>query len=87
MVFDVENGLAFRNEHGELASVEEIAAEPCLVKLTAGAVLHSYPRCFDKFTPPKVPDVLRAEQQMPWPRLVFELRRGIGVAPDGGASP
>lgn len=34
MVFDVANGLAFRNKRGDLASVEELAAVPGLVKRT-----------------------------------------------------
>jgi len=82
VVFDVENGLAFRNKQGALASVQEIAADPCLVKLAAESV-----SCFAGFVPPRVPDVIRAEQQMPWPRLVYEVRQSIGVAPKENASP
>lgn len=80
-VFDVANGLIFRNERGDLASVEEIAASPGLVERTAGPLRYRgipYHRYFEGFVPPKVPDVLRAETQMPWPRLGFEARRLFG---------
>lgn len=78
VVFDVANGLIFRNEQGDLASVEEIAADPGLVERTAGSLRHRgilYQRYFEGFMPPRVPDVLRAEKQMPWSRLTFEVRR------------
>jgi hypothetical protein len=84
VVFDVKNGLTFRNEQGALASVEEIAADPRLVERIAGALLYRgipYQRYFEGFVSPRVPDVLRAEQQMPWPRLAVHLKQLLGAAP------
>lgn len=84
VVFDVKNGLTFRNEQGALASVEEIAADPRLVERTAGTLRYHgipYRRYFEGFMPPRVPGVLRAEMQMPWPRLIFQSRRLLGAAP------
>jgi len=74
-MFDVANNLIFRNGRGDLASVEEIAADRGLLARTAGDLRYvgiPYTEYFAAFAPPSVPPVLRAEKQMPWPRLVFE---------------
>jgi len=81
VVFDVANGVIFQKDRGDLASVEEIAANPGLVEGAAGALRYlgvPYQRYFQGFTPPSVPNTLRAEKQMPWRRLIFEAKRLLG---------
>lgn len=84
VVFDVANGFVFKNAHGGLASVDELRTNLSLVDLTAGDFRYrglpyrSYFQGLGPLTPPKM---LRAEKQMPWPRLIFELRRVIRMEP------
>lgn len=78
IVCDVANGFLFKNAQGEFASVEEIVTDPSLVTLTAGTMeLRGIPyvKYFEDFIPPPIPDPLRAQLQMPWPRMAYELRR------------
>lgn len=81
-VFDVANGLVFRNGRGELATVDDIAADPPLVAVAAAGRAyrgHPYASYFRRFQVPMPPDTLRAEQQMLWPRLAFEAKRLVGL--------
>jgi len=87
VMFDVANGIVVRNGEGDLASVEEIAADPHLLTRTAGTFQYlgvPYERYFYGFTPPTVPAVLRAERQMPWPRLIMELKEALGPGESAG---
>lgn len=80
VVFDVANGFVFKNAHGGLASVDELRTNLSLVDLTAGDFRYrglSYRSYFQGLGPLTPPKVLRAEKQMPWPRLIVELRRLI----------
>jgi hypothetical protein len=80
-VLDVGNGLAFWNARRELATVDEIATDAGLVRATAGDRVHrgrSYVEVFAGFKPPTPPGTLRAEKQMPWPRVVYEAKRLVG---------
>ena len=78
VAFDVAEGVVFADAQGRLIDVETLAADQALVKAVAGdrapggVPYWEYVRPLRPFTPP---DVLRAEQQMPWPRAAFELRR------------
>jgi len=80
--FDVARGLIFRDANGELASVEELAAQPELVAATAGDLrpgglaYHAYVAAV---VPLEIPDPLRAELQMPGVRLWHETRRALGL--------
>lgn len=77
-VFDVARGIQFRDEHGLLVSVAELAARPELVHAAAeqrGLNADVYIRFFEGFAPPPVPQPLRAELQMPIPRLRHEARK------------
>jgi hypothetical protein len=78
-VWDVPVGIAFRHPQGGLASVEEVAADPDLIRFAgtrAPRRAHWYllylPEGLAKFS---VPQPLRAEKQMPLRRILFELRR------------
>jgi hypothetical protein len=94
-VFDVANGFVFRNTAGLLATLEELAANPDLVETLARRIRNRdrrYASYFVKVPNVVPPDILRAEMQMPRPRIVFELKRLMGLRgrewdPDAGARP
>lgn len=77
-MFDVANGVVFTDAQGRLADVHELLAQPSLIDaaaggLTAGGQLYAeYAR--KRLGSFEVPAVLRAEQQMPLPRLACEIR-------------
>lgn len=76
-VFDVAAGLAYRNRHNELATLEELREAPDMVPLPlrdlmVGTV--SYGDRLKRATLPEVPDPLRAELQMPGARLWHEVK-------------
>lgn len=80
IICDVAQGFIFNNPQGDFASVEEIAADPALVVLTAGTLeLNGIPyvNYFSGLVPPRVPDPLRAKLQMPWTRLWYEARQRV----------
>lgn len=80
-VFDVHHGLIYRSPRGELATVEEVAADLALVRAIAGGRLHlgrPYVAYFVGFGVPRPPDVLRSEMQMTGRRLWNEGRRFLG---------
>lgn len=81
-MYDVTNGLVFRNGAGELATPEELASNPRLVAAAAtaaGVDAANYDRYFKNFEPPKAPDVTRADLQMPLRRAWHEARSLIGM--------
>lgn len=90
-VFDVARGVVFRDPHGRLMDIDTLLATPTLTD----AVAHhapsgmSYAAYLERLQPFTVPATLRAEQQMPWRRILYEarqaLRLGIGsrVESDG----
>lgn len=79
--FDVQNGIVFRTARGTLASVEELARDPWVLKAEEGRVYRErpYPSFFDGFAPPVAPDLLRAELQMLWPRAFYRGLRFVGL--------
>ena len=82
-VFDVRRHIAFRNRRGELATVDDLAADTALVDEQANGVRVSdvpYARFIsrEQLLPFVVPRPIRATLQRPWPRLVHELRRAVG---------
>jgi hypothetical protein len=88
VVADVANRFLFRNRGGELATAEELAADPGLLpeaakSLSAGST--PYARVFNGLGTPPIPRTLRAERQMPWPRLWYEIRRAAGREEDDGS--
>ena len=85
-MFDVEHHLIFTDGQGGLADVDALLANPDLVRLTAGDLALGgipYQAYADRLRPFRVPPVLRAEKQMPWPRVVFEARRLLHFLPSG----
>jgi hypothetical protein len=88
-VLDVANGLVFRNRRGELATAEEIAVDHAPVATAAGTRVYrgqAYGEFFRGFGLPAPPAVLRAEKQMPWPRLSYEAKRRLGLGGAGAES-
>ena len=85
-VFDVENGIVFRNRSRALASAEELARDPSLVEFVAVDRMHRgkpYSSYFADFRPSEPPDLLRAELQMLWPRASHRLKRLVGLGRRG----
>ena len=87
VVMDVANGFIFRNRRGELATPEEIAANQVVLPPAAQALmirLTPYSRILDGLRMPPIPRPLRAELQMPWPRLWDETKRAVGLEREDG---
>lgn len=90
-MFDTTNGLVFRTRQEQLATPEDIAADPTLIVQNAGAGRtyggHPYSAYFNGFKPPAPPDITRPEMQMLWPRLWYQIkhpgRRAAGQLPVG----
>lgn len=77
-VFDLANGKVFRNTRGDLATLEELATNP---DVWIGAEPEDRLRLAASsgyLSDVSVPRPLRAELQMPWPRLAYEVRQAIG---------
>ena len=82
-VFDVAQGVVFKDARGRLVDVETLLATPTVLQDPVGA---SYTAYFERLRPFTVQDPLRAEQQMAWPRLVFELRRAFHLTKKASAA-
>lgn len=81
-VYDVANGLVFRNRQGDLATPEEIAANAELITAAAvagGLNAEQYSAHFTGYQPPQAPEMLRADMQMPRRRVWQQLRRLAGM--------
>jgi hypothetical protein len=81
VVADAANGFLFRNDTGDLATAEDFAAHRVTLPAAAAALMAGstpYSRVFTQLRTPPVPRPLRAELQMPWPRLWDEARRVAG---------
>lgn len=78
-VFDVAHGVVFADAHGRLLALDSLLRDPTLVTAVANPTARqiSYAGYLESLRPFTVPDVLRAEQQMPWPRLIYEMRRAM----------
>ena len=71
LVFDVVNGLVFRNEDGHLADLTELSRNPLPVRRAAGDLTIGgvpYARFFEGVDP-RAFSFSRMEGQKPWPRL------------------
>lgn len=81
-VFDIEQGVVFRDAQGRLATLEQLLADPDLVTAQVGRFQPDglpYSRYLAAASPLEVPSPLRAELQMPGVRVWYELRRKLGV--------
>lgn len=90
--FDMWAHLAFRNRRGALASVDELLADPALIDVATAAAPRAeadYRALISRETmvPFRAPRWLRADMQRPWPRLVYETRRAIGLEQDEEQEP
>ncbi len=81
-VFDVANGLVFADDAGAFIDAEDLLRHPELAQAIAGSLNPGglpYRRYVEQLGSFRVPEVLRARQQMPWPRLRHEVRRRLGL--------
>jgi hypothetical protein len=81
-VFDVGHGLVFRNRRNDLATPEELAADSGLITAAAaagGLNADHYAARFTGYQPPRAPEMLRADMQMPRRRLWQAVRRLAGM--------
>ncbi len=80
-VVDVANGFIFMTTAGEPATAEDLAANRAVLPRAAGTLTIGatpYARILQQLRMPPIPRPLRAELQMPWPRLWDQTRRAIG---------
>ena len=85
-VFDIAENVIFADAQGRLLDVRALAADPVLAEATAGGVRPgglSYADYLVRLRPFTVPGILRAQTQMPWPRVAWEARRVLRL--DRGA--
>ena len=90
-VIDMRRGIIFQDARGTWLTPEQLAADPALSQVADRTRLLKalpYPDYFanPEFVAPPPPYPLRAEQQMPWPRLVFELRRAFHLTKKASAA-
>ena len=78
-VWDVRRGFVFTRADGTLASIEELRTTPALVAAVAGTATYARQayRVYveDGLVSFAVPSMLRAHQQMPWRRALYEIQR------------
>lgn len=82
-VFDVFHRVVFRLPTGELATMDDLRGHPELVPASARVLDVDGMPYADFVTTASMPDIpspLRAELQMPFARLWYELKRGVGFA-------
>ena len=87
IVLDVANQFVFRNERGELATAEDLAARRVPLPDAAASIrIRStpYATVLNELRMPPIPRPLRAELQMPWPRIWHETKRAAGVEREDG---
>jgi len=81
MPCDVQQGIVFADPTGRWADVTELLTHPALLQEVAAAAAPDgtpYWRFFEQLRPFTVPQPLRAQQQMPWPRLWSSVRQVAG---------
>jgi hypothetical protein len=83
-VFDVAEGVAFRRRGGALATLADVRGDPALIPAELRALpvgARTYSDVMARAAMPSVPHPLRAELQMPMPRLWHELRAAVHLEP------
>jgi len=81
-VFDSYLGLYFMTRQGRLATVEDIAKDPALVaEQSSHAVIDgtNYTEFFRGIDRVEEPSSPRPRRQMPGPRMVYEIRKVLGL--------
>lgn len=79
-VFDVAQGLAFVDQRGRPMPLEALLGQPTLITTVAAGRspnVSSYRSYLERAQPVVPPPVLRAQMQMPWPRLAYEVKRAL----------
>lgn len=77
-MFDVRYGLMVTDPSGRFIDVHDVLREPGLIETISGALAPGeipYRRYVEQLRPFHVPAVLRAREQMPWPRVWTEMHR------------
>lgn len=95
LIFDPYNGNFFRNEDGEIADIDDIIRYPEIIQKAPNKPAINgiqYVNYFNDLTPISSFATLRAELQMPLPRLYYEIMRRLHLMPKailfyGGKSP
>lgn len=85
-VADVANGYLFRRADGALATVDDFPGRRVVLPAGIDDVLSGgvrYSEILAALRLPRVPQTLRAELQMPWPRLRYQTARVFGRSDDG----
>jgi len=82
-VFDAYRGKFFRANAGDIASVEDIMHDRSLIKGDdVDAIVYRgvpYKEFYYNLQPLTQPTTLRAEKQMPLKRIVFEIKKILGI--------
>ena len=81
-VFDVWNDFAFLDERGDWPDATQLAADPTLADpIVRGFAVNGRPYADYLAELPQhpAPHTTRAELQMPWPRVLYEVRRAVGL--------
>ena len=78
---DITNRVIFRTASGQLASAEELAADPTLAARQGPATYKGVPyaRFFGRFHAPDPPELTHPEMQMLWPRTWHSVKRLAGL--------
>jgi hypothetical protein len=80
-VFDVALGVVFRTPAGGLAALDDIAVNPAIIPESVRmrpVEQVTYSQILRTASMPPVPRTLRAELQMPVPRVLYEMKAAIG---------
>lgn len=81
-VYDVANGIIFRDHQGGLATPEDLAGDRRLIRAAAADArldVAGYEALFQNYQAAEAPDVLRADLQMPGRRLLHEVKSVVGL--------
>jgi hypothetical protein len=88
IVIDVANRFLFRTADGRLATADDLAADRVRLPAEAQSLMirsTPYVQILNQLTMPAIPHPLRAELQMPWPRLWDGTKRAVGLESDNGS--
>ncbi len=90
VMIDVGEGIIFTDAEGRWADAEALITSPDRLRAMGDPKTPQRVRYRDyveRLRPFEVPRMLRARKQMPWPRIVFELRRLLRLAPPQAVIP
>ncbi len=82
VMFDVYYGIIFTDADGQWADAEALIEEPERLRAAGDPTTPqriAYRRYLDRLRPFRAPATLRAEKQMPWPRVKFEIASRLGL--------